>query len=109
MAHSPKYQDVLIKPGMDEAIDPRMLPMGTPSRLENTRTRQAARFDKRPGTTALVATGLQPTGVACWMGDWNGRPVAAVEDARSIGSSPQVYVYGGDRWNDLGDHSHAVP
>jgi hypothetical protein len=109
MAHSPKYQDVLIKPGMDEAIDPRMLPMGTPSRLENVRTRTAARFDKRPGTTALVATGLQPTGYAAWMGDWNGQPVAAVEDARGIGASPQVYAYGGGRWNDLGDHSHAVP
>ncbi len=111
MAHSEKYQDVLIKPGMDESIDPRMLPIGTPSRLENVRTRQAARFDKRPGTTALVCTGLQPTGVAGWMGEWNGLPVAGVEDDYlvSAGTQPAVYTYAADRWNYLGGHGHAVP
>lgn len=98
MGHSPKYQDVLIKPGMDESIARRMLPLGTASRLENVRTRQAARFDKRPGTTALVATGLQPTGIAGWMGDWNGRPVAGIEDGvPASGTEQSVYAYGGSR------------
>lgn len=110
MGHSPKYQDVLIKPGMDESIARRMLPLGTASRLENVRTRQAARFDKRPGTTALVATGLQPTGIAGWMGDWNGRPVAGIEDGvPASGTEQSVYAYGGSRWNYLGGHGHAVP
>lgn len=110
MAHSDKYQDVLIKPGMAENIDSRMLPLGTPRLIQNMRTRQAGRFEKRPGTEAKATSGLPTAGKACWVGDWNGQPVTGILDTEATGQEDtNIRVFNGTHWGYTGRHGACVP
>jgi hypothetical protein len=110
MAHSDKYQDVLIKPGMNEAIDSRLLPMGTPRLLQNVRTRQAARFDKRPGAVDLGVSGLAPVAAAGWVAEWGGLPAMATQETVDSQLANSVYVRDeSGLWNAVGRHGFVVP
>lgn len=111
MAHSDKYQDVLIRPGMEEHIDSHLLPMGTARKLVNLRTRQAARFEKRPGTASLGASGLAPAATARWVAEIASEPVVCVDDV-AFGNlvAPNVYrKNSAGLWDRLGRHGVSVP
>ncbi len=107
----PQTQDILIRPGMSEAIDPRMLPMGTPLLLQNIRCRQAARFEKRPGMLALATAGLPSTGLGCWQAEHGGLNVVGVEETLSSRKARTVYALadGATNWQYLGRHGVIVP
>jgi hypothetical protein len=114
MAHSDKYQDVIIKPGMSEAIDARLLPMGTPRLLQNVRTRTAARFEKRPGSLAMVTTGLPTVGSACFVGEWNGVAVCGVANDESLSGFDTLDLFAHNgvdsaRWTWMGRYGACVP
>lgn len=109
---------VLIRPGMSEAIDARMLPGPTPQNplavpelIQNYRWRQQQRFEKRPGTLSKGTTGLPAEGAACWVGDFNGCAAVSVAEATSFAKrSSVVYVHNGDAsWSAIGRHGACVP
>jgi hypothetical protein len=103
-------KQIAIVPGMDESLDRRHLPIGTPAILQNTRVKQGARFEHRPGQSALVPSGLPRVGQANWAAEWHGAPVVGVAETLKTGNQDNsIYVQGGDRWGYLGRHSHAVP
>jgi hypothetical protein len=111
MAHSDKYQDVLIKPGMNESVDPRLAPMGTPRKLVNVRTRRAARFEKRPGTGSIGASGLPPAATARWVAEIASEPVVCADDV-AFGNlvAPNMYrKNSAGTWDRLGRHGVSVP
>jgi hypothetical protein len=114
MAHSDKYQDVIIKPGMSEAIDARLLPLGTPRLLQNVRTRTAARFEKRPGSLAMVTTGLPTVGNAAFVGEWNGLAVCGIESSQMLSTRTNLDLFAHNgvdsaRWSWMGRYGACVP
>ncbi len=88
MPNQSPVQEVLIQPGMSEAIDARMLPIGKPRLLQNLRIRQAARFEKRPGTLALSTSGFPAAGHGCWVAGLRDGAAACVEFP--FGSDPKA-------------------
>lgn len=104
-------EQVVIRPGMDENIDARHLPIGTPRLLQNFRVREGARFEKRPGQTAHGVTGLPLSAVGRMVSSMAGGPVVCADDD-DLGSlvAPNVYrknSYG--TWDRLGRHGVTVP
>jgi hypothetical protein len=105
--------DVVIRPGMSEGIDARMLPMGTPRLLKNLRVRQGARFEKRPGTvevTASSALGFPTSGYGCFVAEHRGLLCAGVETV-STTRGRFVYARNGETgiWTKVGRHGVVVP
>ena len=111
--------ELQIRPGMSEATDRRMLPVGqassgvmaTPSLLQNVRIRQLQRFEKRPGVASLGTTGLPTAGEACWVGEAAGTAVIGIaETAETTFNDNSIYFHnGGSRWSYMGRHGHCVP
>lgn len=103
-------QQVVIRPGMSEALDPRHLPIGTPRLLQNVRIRQGARFEKRPGTASLGTTGLPTSNFATWIGSYGGNPVVGIEETTTTTRRDMgIYLSDGAQWNYLGRHGVCVP
>jgi hypothetical protein len=107
-------KQVIIRPGMDESMDARYLPEGTPRLLQNVRVRQGAKFEKRPGQTSLGTSGLgEGESYGCFMGEANGVAVVGISEATNE-HSQLVYTHNGlsganRRWSYLGRVSHCVP
>lgn len=102
---------VVIRPGMSEAIDARHLPIGTPRLLQNVRVRQGARFEHRPALADAENSGLATTGNGVWVAEQAGAAVACAHDTL-IGSltAPNVYrLNPAGTWSRLGRHGMNVP
>jgi hypothetical protein len=103
-------KQVPIMPGMNENIDARHLPIGTPRLIQNMRVRQGARFEKRPGTVELgegSATGFPTTGSALFLTEHNGLVVAGLQNDEdrymyTLSDSEQY-------WTSMGRHGSVVP
>jgi hypothetical protein len=104
-------EQVVIKPGMSEQIDARHLPTGTPRLLQNIRVRQGARFEKRPGQSAVATTGLPTAGSGCWVAPQGTRPVFGVQEVDSSTSNvaQSVYQFDGAAWSYAGRHGICMP
>lgn len=105
-------QQVVIRPGMDESIDPRHLPIGTPRLLQNVRVRQGARFEHRPGQAALTASGLPAAAAACLTTEYESTAVAGIEETPSgdpTGRALYALSDGDRQWQLLGRHGVLVP
>lgn len=117
MPNKNPVQEVMIHPGMSEAIDARLLPgprpgetIARPRLLQNLRVRQGQRFEKRPGTLSRGTTGLPTAGSALWMGEWSGLDVAAIEDTLDSQLARTLYIRDASgQWNYGGRHGCVVP
>jgi hypothetical protein len=104
-------RQIPILPGMNEGIEPRHLPIGSPRLLQNIRVRQGARFEPRPGQASVGASGLPASATARWTSSMAGEPVVCVDDA-ALGSriAPNAYRRNSaGTWNRLGRHGVSVP
>jgi hypothetical protein len=106
-------KQVPIMPGMNENIDARHLPIGTPRLIQNMRVRQGARFEKRPGTTGFnegFSTDFPSAGSAGWVSEHRGMAAAGVErvDTRR-GRFSYVHTGSDPFWSPLGRHGVVVP
>lgn len=106
--------ELVIRPGMSEAIEPRLLPIAdgvaTPRLLQNLRFRQLQRAEKRPGTLSLGTTGLPTAGSGLWSAEWNGLAAACVEDTLDNQIARTLYVRDASaQWNYCGRTGFVVP
>lgn len=115
MSNRETSQQVTIRPGMSEAIDARMLPIGTPRLVQNYRMRQLGRFEKRPGSTTVdnsAFSGFPSSGFGLFLTQHRGLPVVGVE---TVSTRRGRYAYTLDGatsspvWNLLGRHGVVVP
>lgn len=104
-------QDVAIRPGMSEAVDPTQLPLGTPRLLQNVRTRRGGRIEKRPGTEALVTSNLPTAGYGGFAIEHKGLATVGVESTVNSSRARHIYQlsHSGTYWTRLGRHGVIVP
>ncbi len=117
MPNQSPVQEVMIHPGMSEAVDARMLPLAPAARprlVQNLRVRQGQRFEKRPGALTTSTEGLPTVGSACFVGEWNGVAVCgAVSDEKLTPyTNHDLYAHNGvasARWQWMGRYGACVP
>jgi hypothetical protein len=106
-------KQVPIMPGMNENIDARHLPIGTPRLIQNMRVRNGARFEKRPGTVEIgegSATGFAAAGRAGWVAEHRGLATVGVEEVSTRRGLASYTLSNNDQlWSRLGRHGVVVP